>query len=260
MSEAPVGTLNETELQFVTFMHQCFSLTGEVLSKEQAFDKYAFTPKTYDKLMSRQPVRLALLERGVDLDKYSIDPESKHGWKAQALSPIQLLVANSMLDLVDTRSMKKKLQDLNVSTATYQSWLVDPVFQKYMRDRAEGMLGETQHEAHLALLDRVRSGDIRAIAYYNQMTGRFNPEPNGKSADSVAVDVQNLLVRILEIINDEVDDPNTAFRIAERFKGLVTARTIAGELMADPIVVPEIAEVRELSPKLQSVMDKGQGF
>lgn len=232
------------------------------------------TESEYTELMNDARILAALDERGVTLKS----PVGKPGgtansdnvvsiskWQEQvslkSLTPIQLIVANTMLDLIDTRSQKKKLQDLNVSTTTYNTWLKDPTFQGYLKERAEGMLGENQHEAHLALLDKVRMGDLKAIELYYEYQGIYTRASASQvNANQVAVDVQNLLVRIIEIINDEVDDPNTAARIADKFKGLMQARTIAGELVQPTIEQPEIASARVITPELQAIMDRGAGY
>jgi len=275
--------LNEFELQFVTFMHQNYSLTGNILSRQSASDLLEMPESEYDSLMSDARILNALDERGIVM-KLNHSPVGKSGngkggngnsdndnvvaiskWQKQlslqTLTPQQLIVANTMLDLIDSRSQKKKLQDLNVSTTTYNTWLKDPVFQDYLRQRAESMLGENQHEAHLALLDKVRMGDLKAIELYYEYQGIYTRASASQvNANQVAVDVQNLLVRIIEIINDEVDDPQIAANIADRFKGLMTARTIAGELVTPTVNQPEVAPARVITPELQAIMDKGAGY
>ncbi len=253
--------MTEAMHTFVTFMHQNYSLSGAILSKQSAEDLIGITADEYDDLMNDSRIIAALDERGVVM---KLPPVGKAGkdegqvvslveWQRRAtlstLTPVQLVVANTMLDLIDTRSQKKKLQDLNVSTTVYNTWLKDPVFQDYLRTRAESMLGENQHEAHLALLDKVRMGDMKALEFYYEMTGQYTrASATGQNSNSVAVDIQNLLVRILEIINDEVDDPQTAANIADRFKELMVARTIAGELVSNEIIQPQIATAREITP------------
>lgn len=262
--------LSEFELSFVTFMHQMYALEGMMMTEAQAENLLKIKPKQFRRLITDPKVIAALEERGVTDRPVGVGehetPEERLAF--QALAPLQLAIANSMLDLVDTRSQKKKLQDLNISTQTYATWLKDPVFSNYMRKRAEQMLGENQHEAHLALLDKVRMGDIKALELFYEMQGMYTRvSASSANAASVAVDIQNLLVSIIEIINDEVDDPSTAARIADRFKGLMTARTIAGELLNTPtlpdgtvIHQPAIAPARVLTPELAHLMERGEGY
>lgn len=280
------GNLKQEQLDFVMLQCQYFAVHGRLISMAEAVEDYFFDEAEFLDLMSDPKVQAAIAEQGVTIKQHevaqltdtakvlesgAVGPEDKplpsaHQWRTKALQPLQLLVANTMLDLVDTRSQKKKLQDLGVSTMLYNLWLKDPIFQTFLQERAEAMLGENQHEAHLALLDKVRMGDMKAIQYYNEMTGRYAPASSTNSGTTIALDFKNLMIRVLEIINDEVEG-DTAVRIAERLRGIIGATSTAGELMrasasleAEPIDVPMIAEVRELSPKLQALMESGEGY
>ncbi len=70
-------------------------------------------------------------------------------------------------------------------------------------------------------------------------------------------------MQLVEIITEEVTDPQIAARIADRIKGLITTRTIAGALTgedpAENIVIPSVAKAREMTPELQALMDGGVG-
>jgi hypothetical protein len=192
----------------------------------------------------------------------SSGPSVEETWQEKTLSPLQLIAVNTMLDLIDQRSEKKKLQDLAISSVTWQTWLKDPVFSKYLHERAEAMLGDHQHEAQLALLDKIRMGDINAIKYYNEMTGRYVPQTNTGTGTTQLTDFKQLLIRILEVINDEVEDSEVAFRIADRFRGLIGIQAMANQMLPstpDTIEMPEIAKARELSPRLKELIEKGAG-
>jgi hypothetical protein len=143
--------------------------------------------------------------------------------KRFTLTPVQLATANAMLDLQDTRSQKKKLQDLDVSTQKYNAWLRDPIFQDYLRSRAEALLGDSMSEAHTALIDRVRSGDINAIKFYYEMTGRFTPARAGASN----VDIMSLMNLFIEVIQRHVPDPDIQVRISDDLLSIARAGTFA---------------------------------
>lgn len=240
---------------FVSLVLMHHGLTSEFLGPQTAKEEYDVDEQDYFRYMDQEPVIEALRAEGIL--KSHQKPETiilkvNDDWRDNALTPEQLKVANAMLDLVDTRSQKKKLQDLNVSTSKYQSWLKDPIFSAYLHKRAEDILGENKHEAALALMDKVRMGDTKAIQFYYELTGRY-VSGGAASANTQAMDFQGLLVAILEILNDEIDDPQVAANISDRLKGLIGARNTATELV-NTIVQPEVAEMRELSPRLKELM------
>lgn len=248
--------------------------------------EYNYTLPQIHEFLADPEVRKTLDKRGLTYPApYVPTPEQKANPKALStkrpkLSGIQLVVANTLLDLTDTRPIKKKLQDLGVSTYQYANWLKKPAFNEYLRKNADGMLGESQHEAVLALLDRVSSGDLRAIEYYHELTGRFQ-RASTKAAGGNAIDLQNIVVRIIEIINDEVHDPDVAARISDKLKGLAAgmqfANALSGPVQSEPnnipgastpvglsnspaIEQPEIAPPRPITPAVQALMDQGLGY
>lgn len=232
--------LNDFESNLVTFLDQHYQLTGQLLTADRAFKDFGIPVGQFKAALDNTEVREALVTRGIVFERFERDD-----WTSQSLTPIQLLVANSLLDLTDTRTNKKKLQDLGVSTIQYNAWLKDPVFKDYLHKRAEQMIGDSKHEVDTALLDKVRAGDLKAIAYYNEMTGRFVQQRGPANQ----VDVGMLVVRILEIIEEEIDDGDALVRVGERLRGLIAARNTANALIAseqDAIVVPEIVKVREV--------------
>ena len=94
-----------------------------------------------------------------------------------------------------------------------------PAFSKYLEERSEAMLGEAQHLAHLSLIDRVTSGDLGSIKYFNNLTGRFRTDTD---ASRVHVNITSggtsnsneMLIGIVEIIQRHVKDPDILDKMA----------------------------------------------
>lgn len=248
--------LTSEQIQFVTICDYEFNLGN--LTDERLIKEYGYERAEVESLFGDELVTAALLERGIDVSKLRA-PTEKHA----KLSPLQLIAANRLLDLTDSRSDKKKLQDIGISTLQYTAWLADPEFTMYLRERAEGLLGSSQHEILLALMDKVKSRDTAAIKLALEVTGRHVSPTGTNSSGSSQYDVSSIVTRVVEIIIDEVEDKATAMRIAERIQGLVIGAQVAGT-MAMPskpeVVVPEIAAPREITPEVKVMMDKGLGY
>jgi hypothetical protein len=201
--------ITDEQDEFLNFLEQYWFEFGLIPTSERA--KEMGVPDHYYDFFKSANFRAACRERGISLRGLEIIGRGTHAeWKRYMLSEQQLTVANVLLDLTDTRSAKKKLADLGIPTQTYQSWLRDPGFQNYIRARAENALGDNQHEAHLALIDRVRSGDMGAIKYYNELTGRYVPASQGGNA----MDAMMIVMRVLEIIQQRVQNPELQSVIA----------------------------------------------
>lgn len=139
------------------------------------------------------------------------------------LTPEQLAVANSILNLADKRSITKKLQDFGVSAAKYGNWKKNPSFNSYLRERSEQLLGDSIADVHLALIDSATSGDVQAIKLLYEITGRHTQ--NSKQE----VNVQMMLVGVLEAVQKHVRDPEILKAIASEIQDN-TGAVIKGEI------------------------------
>lgn len=247
--------MGSDQVEFITLVHYEYGLSGEV-NPDHIKKEYGYTDAEYDSFISNERVIAALVERGLS-DRLFKATESSVKAK---ITPQQLVVANLMLDVNDTRSPRKKLQDQNVKTATWQMWVKDPNFKAYLQARAEGLLGDISHEAMLALVDNVVRGDLKSIQYYHEITGRYVPASSSAAVGTTSAnDMQQIIVKIIEIIVDEVTDKAEALRIADRLKGLVMGNQVAGILPA-PIEQPEIAVSREMTEEVKELMSRGAGY
>lgn len=267
-TEAPTnaGTLDtvlpkipEDQLDFVTIVDQHWNLHGIMLTEVRANVDWGYSSQQYEHYVNSPFVVAALKERGIEVQKELsrtlAEPESVEEKRAKSLSPLQLVVANSLLDLTDQRSDKKKLQDLGVSTAVYQRWLRDKNFADYLNTVSENLLSSSQHEASLALRDKVKAGDLPSIKFYMEYTERFTSKAD--SGGTSEKDVTGLLVRILEIVIEECDG-ETAMRISERMKEATQIHSMAVNLQ-EHIIVPEVAPMRIMTGEIKELMDKTSG-
>lgn len=175
------------------------------------------------KMPSSQNIRDGLNWNGAKVAKFTKDPEVNKALENRGITladvtlllPEQLAVANAILDFSDQRSQKKKLEELGVTTQRYQGWLKQERFQRYMRQRAEALLGETQHEAHTSLLRNVQRGDLNSIKLYYEMTGRW-------SSKTVSdLNVEFILIKVVEAVQRHVKDPVAIQAIAGELSSLV---------------------------------------
>lgn len=128
--------------------------------------------------------------------------------KRDYLTPEQLAVANSIMNLADKRSITKKLQDFGVSAAKYANWKKNPIFNGYLRERTEAQLGESIPDVHLALIDAATSGNIQAIKFLYEITGRHTAHSEQN------LNVGMVLTGVIEAVARHVKDPETLQKIA----------------------------------------------
>lgn len=157
----------------------------------------------------------AAVNRGLSPAAYRLKHESKYPPSDYPLSAEQLAAANLLLDFSDNRSHAAKLKSIGVSTTRYNNWLRNAEFAAYLRERAEQLVDNTGHEAHTSLLRQVQRGNMQAIQYYNQLTGRFTP------GAETQMNVAAVMIRIVEAVQRHVKDPEVIRAIAQEFQGIM---------------------------------------
>lgn len=245
--------LTDEQKLLLAFFEQNWYLHSVTPSAEKAF-AHGFSETTYNTALKSKDFLEALTRRGIS---YSISAYGGGDGSSSSLAstgtgtgpaprprgvltPEQLTAINVILDFRDTRSQKKKLQELQISSARWNGWLREPVFQDYITRVSEHLLTDNLHESHLALVDRVRSGDIGAIKYFNEMTGRYTQAKNDK------VDVASVLMRVLEIIQVHVHDPIILTNISKDFLVLAEANEVHRGMV--PVTVDSPKSLVSASP------------
>ncbi len=229
-------SLSNEEYDLLNYFEQFWFTEGKLPTKDFIVTECLVDEGFYTRAIKKREFREGLVSRGIPLRELPASGDSTAAMNGRGLSEQQLTVANMMLDLLDTRSQKKKLADAGVSSAVYQSWLRDPTYQSYIRARSENLLGDNQHEAHLALVDRVRSGDVSAIKYFNELTGRY--VPNAKNN----VDIRLVLVRVMEAIQKHVSNPAEQEAIANDLLALaMTTGAVSAPTNGSSVIRGELA-------------------
>ncbi len=202
-SEKPESKfLDKWELEVVLFVEKYHSVSGVVPPDSDILDyvnslkpHWDYGREDLNALKTNELFQASMRKRGI-----YIGPTELNLHVGQ-LSSRQMGAAAVMMDLLDRRSDAKKLRDMGISTEEWSTWIQDKAFSNYLSGRAELLIGNSQHEAHIGLIRSVRSGNLGAIKYFNELTGRFKED-----ADS-SIDTRALIGRILEIIQKHVKDP-----------------------------------------------------
>lgn len=157
--------------------------------------------------------------RGIDWKQDRPKSESSAGERRQGstkrLSDIQLAVVSTILNPADTRSVNAKLEDLGVPASTYANWKKSKVFQSYMKRQGEALFGEFMPDMEQALVKRAVNGNIPALKFAFEVSGRYRPNQGEEQAN-----FKMLMIKLIEIIQMHVKDPLTLQNIARDIKQL----------------------------------------
>jgi hypothetical protein len=127
-------------------------------------------------------------------------------------------------------------KQMKISTIELDGWMRQKHFAEAMSAKSEENLRKYIPMADQALGQLVQQGDMKAITFVNQLTGRF--DANAKSQ----VDVSALLIAMQYIIQKHVRDPITRRNIARELISLAqgnSSSTVIPEPMPDAIMSEE---------------------
>lgn len=128
------------------------------------------------------------------------------------LSVEQLGLLTILTNAVDGRTLKGKLKAAGVTWSTYQAWMKQPRFHAMYKSWATDSLMDAIPAAETQLANLMASGDMSAIRFGMEVTGRHDP------ANKKQVDGQKLVALILEVIEEEIKDVDTLRAIGNKIQ------------------------------------------
>lgn len=207
-SKPPAVNFTPKERQIINHLEMNWFLQGSIPSPKDLSEKFDMTQAAVGAFLNREETRQSLTARGM--------PQVQH---ISGLSPEQVGLINQVMNLSDTRSERKKLSDAGITPKVWDGWKQDPKVKQYMSARAEEILGGAIPDAHLALVDKVKAGDMGALKFYYEMTGRYTGQNQG-------IDPRQLLTRVFDIIAKHVQNPIALNLIAEDMTKLLGQSTL----------------------------------
>lgn len=201
--------LSNLGIGVVNYIEKHHSVTGAVPS-DDAIVGYitknfmALGQLELTNLKSNQLFRNSMEVRGILLN---YDPD-KQLRDVIELTPRQMAAASVMMNMTDRRSDEKKLRDLGISTEEWSNWMQNAAFSEYLRERAEVLVNNSIHTAHMGLLRGVNQGNTASIKLYYELTGRYDPNKEEN------VNIRMVIGRVLEAIQKHIRDPATLNALA----------------------------------------------
>lgn len=131
----------------------------------------------------------------------------------------------------DRRPVDAKLAGIGVTPEMYQGWMSNPAFKRELQSRADDILDNVYPEAQAALAKKVSQGDVSALKFYYEITGRASsPE---------AINLKMAMAKMMEAVMKHVKDPAVLQAIASEMQGL-NAESVT------PVAVVQSQSVKEL--------------
>lgn len=196
-------SLTESELSVLAYVEQIYWQTGRVPTKEAVIEGLdpLQTPQTRAKVTkawNKPRFQSALEKRGLEFQS-----------DRNLLTPTQLLLVNMLLNVEDKKSLRQKLDLLNINMAKYQTWLRDPAFHNYLTMRTEQLFENSDHDAYKSLIQAVVRGDVSAMKLFFEMRGIYSPRLD------VNINIESMIYKVVEVVGKHVKDPQILNAIAD---------------------------------------------
>lgn len=142
-------------------------------------------------------------------------------------TPEQVAAISLITNIYDPRPNNAKLAAIGVTPEQYNGWMQNQSFKDELNRRAEELMDNVFPDAQAALAKKVRNGDINALKFYYEITGRANsPE---------TINLKLTMMKIIEAIQKHVKDPAVLQAISEEIHGVTpVAEVTAGPIQSTP--------------------------
>jgi hypothetical protein len=200
--------LSDYEIRILSYVEQLYWETGRVPSQAavvEGLDPLAST-KTRNlvkRAWEKERFLDALEKRGIE---FKIDEK--------VLAPKQIVLVNMLLNVGDKKSLRQKLEILDIKQAQYNAWLGDPAFHKYLTMRTEQLFEHSDHEAYKSLIEQVMNGDVTAMKLFFEMRGIYNPRL------TIDINIETVVYKLVEVVAKHVKDPQILQAIATEVEDL----------------------------------------
>ena len=129
------------------------------------------------------------------------------------------------LNLLTPQGLAKRLK---ISSSELAGWMNQKEFAHAMKVKSEENLQKFIPMADAALGQLVQQGDMKAITFVNQLTGRFDPNARQQ------LDVPSLLLQVQDIVLRHVLDPVVKRNIARELIALASGQSHLG-VVSEPV-------------------------
>lgn len=175
----------------------------------------------------------SLVDRGIKVSRDGLLSLRQETFLQAYLNPLNLL---------PPQVLAKRMK---VGVAELDGWMREKGFAEAFKAKSRENLERFLPLADQALGQLVQSGDMKAITFLNQLTGRFDPNSRGQ------LDVAGLLLMVQDIVLRHVRDPITKRNIGRELLALAQGNspsTVIAEPVPDAILASEtIIDVTPIS-------------
>ncbi|MCI0565212.1 MAG: hypothetical protein MN733_42640 [Nitrososphaera sp.] len=202
----------------VHYVQEGFWKTGVVPTVERISEQLFLDPTEVSPVLENEKVQAKLRSRGVPIDSTS---------PTAALTTVQQLAVEIMVNSADRRSERAKLDDLNtilkaneldeVTIHQWAGWKRQPAIQEALKTRAREMFSADEWKFHNALVQGTEERNPAIVKMMGQRLGLLSdgvPQTNVQ----VNLDLHLMIDKLYNVLTEVITDPELLARIGERLE------------------------------------------
>lgn len=199
VSDKPIPLTRQQELNIAFLSYKLF-VANETVDQDSIRKSWPTSPALEHKAGKRPS--LTAIQRHMLTDTYRTDM-LKHGVTVEEDLPVgasngltaeQISVISYLTDTSTTKGIPTRLRELGIKQTTYRAWLRQKPFNDAIRKFAGNALTDAIPAAETMLAAKAASGDLPAIKYFMEVTGRHDPMRQQQ------VDTQALIAVMIDCI------------------------------------------------------------
>ena len=223
--ELPKGEIGPKFVRrIMPFVELYYSRQGRYPSDVDLADHFGFTHLDLERIHASKFYNNCLRNRGIVRNN-----------RTGQFSPEQLAAITLITNFSDPRSPDAKLASIGVSPEMYNGWMQSADFKRELQRRADDVLDNVYPEAQTALAQKVRQGNVQALRFYYELTGRVQT--------AEVVNVKLVMVKMIEAVQKHVRDPEILQAIAAELSGVMPGMI---EAEPPPVAASNVKSIKQI--------------
>lgn len=199
--------LSQSDWEVINITEQHWMKTGKFPTLRTICNRTGLAQVDVSAALNDPLVQKSLEARGIEWNPV----------KSDTLTAEQTATIQVLLDISDKRTITDKLKALGVSPSKYYGWKKNQKFMEAYREASEALYGEALPEVHRSVIQEAVNGSFVHQKLMLAISGRWDEK---KQAEQMNVKI--VLMKVLEIIQTHVSDPETLQAIAGEFETILS--------------------------------------
>lgn len=207
---AELDELTQVDRMIAVGINQLSVQNGKLPEPEQLAEFLGLTVGDIQASFAKPSVQALTANMGVPMQFDRDTPNHR-----KVLTPIQVMVANAVLNHMDKRTVRQKLKEFEIKPSTWQGWMThNKAFIDYINKKAGDDFAKLDYLTNVKITELIEDGDLAAIKLAKELSGQLTNKVQ------IDLNINLFLVKLVEVIQTHVSNPDERDAIATAVEAL----------------------------------------